>query len=667
VFTFQQQDRLMRLDEPEQETSAEHSVSHTRGPGISLDEGASSISLTANASTGEGMDAPCTIERSIEPTMRDADGKRSNGDEQGIPATLKHARQVSSRDDVWDVVNLLASPVTYSQREFRNLCLLCVEDATKIAPLNKNAWKRGLCNHGHATNAKLHVIRKHKSSPLATKFMGDMTDRAQKRARQSVGELAQHMGQPVAKVEASITAGPRLEETPKKERGVMSFFRPSRNLINSAVANWLMDDGLPYHALTPAFKRMLQVASGNMQLGIMARDTFNSTIEGRFKTFSNAVTELLAYQHERMYGAKFLTLIHDAWTCNRSTGIIGASVAFIDHTWAFRHIALLAAVKNDGHAVEPVSKLIEDRCIEHYSFDIRAMAKWTMSDTTPSARMVTSFYEDSQQEDCSMHILYLCISYGIGLKENIRTRKVPDGSGPLPEGAEVIRKIRALNNYFSTPKHLDQLRKIQEAHGLPSVLPLVDIDVRVASTCRLMRRSVVNYTAMKLCFLDQRRSSVFSCIGAEEWALVSEMEGITQHLAQLALAEVQSQALLASYMLVFRTTADVYLKARSFRCLMIEPPEPGDDDEQTDGRESRLVEKFTKAGQACVARCAAQVRSRFPPLTVNEAVALLLDPRTKNCAGDIIDGMGTPTTYRDKLLEAGADMIVAEMIRLQQL
>jgi hypothetical protein len=242
-------------------------------------------------------------------------------------------------------------------------------------------------------------------------------------------------------------------------------------LINNAISEWLMDDALPFHTITPAFKQMLRVVSGNMQLDLLARDTFNASIDGRFKMFCEAVTELLAHRHELVHGAKFLTLIHDAWTCNRSTGIIGTSVAFIDHTRTFRHIALLATVKNDGHAAEPVSKLIEDRCVEYYNVDIRSMVKWTMSDTTPSARMVASFFEESEREDCRIYILNLFISYGIGMKENLRTRKADGGigsivkevvteGGALPEGVAVIRKLHALNNNFSTPKRIDQLKKI---------------------------------------------------------------------------------------------------------------------------------------------------------------------------------------------------------------
>lgn len=659
VFSYQALDTLPRRDETD---------SAALGKMIEASEFSTvSAVIVKPAITMLASDDASSVQKSSDDTKEpEPEGKIAAG----VPTTVLHDRQTSSRDEVWSVIHTLSVPITSGQRVFRNLCLLCVEEADQIQPVRKGAWKKGLCNHSHATNAKMHVMRKHKKHPIANQFKTEVTKRAEGKLKRSKQELESQN----KSLQASST--PSQANGSKRKAGIGSYFRPSAMLINNAVAEWLMDDGLPFHMLSPAFKQMLRVASGNMQLEILARDTFNASIDGRFKMFCEAVSQLLAYQHERVHGAKFLTLIHDAWTCNRSTGVIGASVAFIDHTWTFRHIALLATVKNDGHAAEPVSKLIEDRCVEYYNVDIRSMAKWTMSDTTPSARMVASFFEESEQEDCRMHILNLCISYGIGLKENVRTKKGADGSsstvkevvtegGALPEGAAVVRKLRVLNNYFGTPKRIDHLKKIQQAHGLPCVLPLVDVDVRVASTCRLMRRSIVNYTAFKMYFIDQRKCNAFTAISETEWAFVSEMEAATQHLAQLALAEVQSQSLLASYMLVFRTTAEAYLKSRMFRCLKLEPPDQ-DDDVETDGRDDKLLENFTAAGQTCVSRCLAQVRNRFPTLSVNEAVALLLDPRTKDCADAIIDGMGTPTALRDKLLQQGTELIVAEQIRLQQ-
>jgi hypothetical protein len=212
-------------------------------------------------------------------------------------------------------------------------------------------------------------------------------------------------------------------------------------------------------------------------------------------------------------------------------------------------------VKNDGHSSKHVTQLIEDRCKELFNVDIRSMTKWTMSDTTVSARDVAKYFDESEQEDCRMHILRLCIAYGIGLKDNIKTtktvnatskgvvnaiREVVTPGGSLPEGTAVIRKLRALNNLFCTPKLMSQLVRIQDAHDLPRVSPLFDIDVRVASTCRLMRRSFMNCTAMEFYFMEESKANVFTALTSNDWTLAREMEAITRHLAQLALSEVQS-------------------------------------------------------------------------------------------------------------------------------
>jgi hypothetical protein len=189
----------------------------------------------------------------------------------------------------------------------------------------------------------------------------------------------------------------------------------------------------------------------------------------------------------------------------------------------------------------------------------------------------------------------------------------------------------------------------------------------VASTCRLMRRSIMNYTAMKLYFLDEAPGNVFSALSETDWTLVREMEAVTHYLSQLALSEVQAQTLLSSYMVVYRTLAETQLKSRSFMCLTLRPPTSSNRSDTDQPREAILVENFTKPGQVCLARCLAQVRERFPPVTVHEAVALLLDPRTKDCAGDIIDGMGSATMHREKLLNQARELIINEEMRHRRL
>lgn len=121
------------------------------------------------------------------------------------------------------------------------------------------------------------------------------------------------------------------------------------------IVKWLWDDGMPYRTMSaPAFLQMVSVGTGDSSFTLPARDTFNSAVNARYKLLTQAVSRLLAGQSESVCGLKFLTLIHDAWTCNKKTRIIGTLIAFIDQTWTFQHIVLPVAIKIDGHSVGSV-------------------------------------------------------------------------------------------------------------------------------------------------------------------------------------------------------------------------------------------------------------------------------------------------------------------------
>ncbi|KAL3662524.1 hypothetical protein V7S43_012379 [Phytophthora oleae] len=114
-----------------------------------------------------------------------------------------------------------------------------------------------------------------------------------------------------------------------------------------------------------------------------------------------------------------------------------------------------------------------------------------------------------------MHALNLCIGYGIGLKENVRNMYIPDPNdkegkvcikkkvvvtegGAFPEGGAVIRKLRALNNVFASsrsPERIAKLKEVQTFYKFPQLAAMIDIDVRVASTVKLFRRSIINHPA----------------------------------------------------------------------------------------------------------------------------------------------------------------------------
>ncbi|KAL3658150.1 hypothetical protein V7S43_016781 [Phytophthora oleae] len=148
------------------------------------------------------------------------------------------------------------------------------------------------------------------------------------------------------------------------------------------------------------------------------------------------------------------------------------------------------------------------------------MARFTLSDTASAARKVSRQFDSTLQTDCTMHALNLCIGYGIGLKENVRNEYVLDPStklpvkkkvlvtkrGAFPEGGKLIRKLRALNNFFASSRSAEiiaRLKQVQKFHQLHELAAMVDIDVRVASTIKLFRGSIVNYAAFQA-FVSKR-------------------------------------------------------------------------------------------------------------------------------------------------------------------
>jgi len=314
---------------------------------------------------------------------------------------------------------------------------------------------------------------------------------------------------------------------------------------------------------------MIKTTTGNPDSAVLAATTHNSEVDARYRRFKDLVSDLLRNEHDLAFGIKFMSVQHDAWTSRTKSGVIGASAAFIDHRWRFRHIALLAGAKNDGHHADEVSQLIIDRCAELFRISLPSVTQYMVSDTTASARKVSELFDDSQQTDCAMHRLNLCIAYGIGLKENTRTAsevmpatgerikvtRVVTKGGALREGRAVVKKLRALNNFFSTSQRIHRLQSLQSAHGFPRLAAMTDVDVRVGSTCKVMKRSIVNYPALNAFFQNVDRPNVFSVISSSEWALIVEIEAATDYIARLALVEVQKESMVASYLPVFRRSA----------------------------------------------------------------------------------------------------------------
>ncbi|EEY69597.1 uncharacterized protein PITG_18881 [Phytophthora infestans T30-4] len=118
-----------------------------------------------------------------------------------------------------------------------------------------------------------------------------------------------------------------------------------------------------------------------------------------------------------------------------------------------------------------------------------------------------------------MHLLSLCLLYALGLKENTRNRgqSIITPGGEFRNGLKVIQKL---------PVNIE-----------------VDSKTRVGYAVTLMRRSVLNHYAFAQYFEEalDSETAVWSSISKDDWTLITEMEGLTNQLAQFSLGEVQKQ------------------------------------------------------------------------------------------------------------------------------
>lgn len=427
--------------------------------------------------------------------------------ELGVPLSVRHAQKAGASDSVWDLIHHLDEPYRKrnpwlpSGKPYHNLCLLCCESIKARAKTTRYSWEEALRNTKHASNAKDHIKSMHKDHPLAILAEQKVTEKAKDDVENAEAEARSVLDLSVVDTTTSNTTtspGLKADSSITTSKSTKRFFRPNEKMVSVLISKWLVNQGLPYTVcISNSFLDVIRAATGDPEFPILSRDRHRRLLNGQFQLFCDLVGELLSSAFQKACSIKFLNLIHDIWTSCGKDSIVGASVAFIDSKWRFRYIAMLATVKNDGHNAPLVAKLIENGFKVKYGVDIRSMTRYTMSDTTPSAKNVADNL-GTEQEDCSMHLLSLCIGYGLGMKDNIQTTSVWDSKsdswekvvttvtpgGAFDEGGTVIQKLRNLNNYFRSSKQLTGLTMIQKALSYPELSPLTDSDVRVAYTDR---------------------------------------------------------------------------------------------------------------------------------------------------------------------------------------
>ncbi|OWZ01418.1 hypothetical protein PHMEG_00027196, partial [Phytophthora megakarya] len=477
----------------------------------------------------------------------------------GIPLSVTHSRKVGITDPVWDLVHVLDKPYRkrnpwkQSAQVYRNICLLCCEDVKARKRTTLYSWEEALRNTRHTSNAKDHIVSKHKDHPLAILVEHSITQKA-KDDVVSAETDAQDVQDLTGDTTTTVAPDSTVAVATTTSRSPQRFFKPNEKTLHVLISKWLITQGIPFPACrSRPFEEMMRAATGNPSFPML--------------------------KHEKACHLQYLNLMHDIWTSSGKDIIVGASVAFIDAAWKFRFIAMLATVKNDGHNAPLVAKVIESGFKAKYDIDIRAMTRFTMSDTTPSARSVAD-HIDSEQEDRSMHLLNLCIGYGLGIKDNIQTNNVWNASCNSWD-----RVVAIVTPGGSLEEELD---------------PMVDKDVRVAYTCKLIRRSVVYYAAFEAYFQSTKEPGrVWTALSPDNWPLATEME------------------------------AEKKLKSFKFETMVVKAPRAKDANEASHRRQVKTLDQFSEAGKTCLRRTLLELQSSFPKMTKEAMACVLLDPRTK--------------------------------------
>ncbi|KAI9991368.1 hypothetical protein PInf_019049 [Phytophthora infestans] len=566
-------------------------------------------------------------------------------DSYGIPLDIHHSRQLGKRDNVWDVAHVLAAPYSIGNDDdaerFTHICLICAANAASQPNAAGNARETVLRRWSHTSNVKDHMVAMHESHPVGMAEVKKRTKRARRQIASVMNDVSGYISQRVTE-----------SQEPMAKRG------------------------LPYNTVvTKDFRNLIQRVTGTANVTILSSKTYASMLEASFQRKE---------EFEAAYRLPFLNLLHDSCTTgNNKKGIVGTSVSFINRNWDYCNLALLVTVHNGSHASSEVKTLMTSRIEPLYGISIADMAQFTMSDTTPSARKVSKLFEDSIPTDCTMHVLNLCLLYGMGMRENTepvyvmdsatnmqkKERRVCTVGGPFPEGARLIKKVWSLNNYFNSPQRVERLTKLQ-FYSLPESSPIVDCDTRVASSVTLFQRTIVNYSAFRDYFRHCEKyddPQVFDNLSEDEWELLVEMEAITGSLTDLARIEVQRSNQVESELFVLLKAAFDRLSTDKYQIYNIDAVRtPKTNENSLPRREVRLSALSTNA-EVCVRRIKSQVAKRLPTLTAESVVILLLDPRTKFTVSDLVRpvkfaeaGIAGPSTDTGDVGAAAIDAVIED-------
>ena len=176
------------------------------------------------------------------------------------------------------------------------------------------------------------------------------------------------------------------------------------------------------------------------------------------------------HQH---HGEPLPNVMHGMVTLNDGNNYLGASVSFMVDFDLYR-LAVEVIPNNLSHSSNYNTNLLQKILNETFELDIFLFTKSVASDTTNSEIAVARLFSPrAVRVDCEMQQFNSCLNYGFGNCNNYRSEDMLDEngavirnssgkkviskvivtpSGSFLEGEALVKKLKALSNYFNSPQ-----------------------------------------------------------------------------------------------------------------------------------------------------------------------------------------------------------------------
>ncbi len=116
------------------------------------------------------------------------------------------------------------------------------------------------------------------------------------------------------------------------------------------------------------------------------------------------------------------------WTSRKMDGALGLSFQFIDRDMVVITVAAALLKVDNSHSAANVATKLVTICKDRFDIDLQAVASGGGRDTANAAQAFQTVL-GIEQNDYTMHIVSLLLSYSIGMRENYKTEKTVNKMG----------------------------------------------------------------------------------------------------------------------------------------------------------------------------------------------------------------------------------------------